>query len=67
MTERVGHAIRHKSRSVIELNKKEPITVRMVKNNSEEYKKLKNIQKNLNGNQQRDKNYSNIHKSSKLK
>lgn len=52
---------------MIELNKKEPITVRMVKNNSEEYKKLKNIQKNLNGNQQRDKNYSNIHKSSKLK
>lgn len=39
VTERVGHAIRHKSRSVIDLNKVEPSTVRMVKNNSEEYKK----------------------------
>jgi hypothetical protein len=50
VTERVSNAIRHKSKSVVELNYKKDSVVRVVKNTSDEHKKLKKIQNNLRAN-----------------
>jgi len=49
VTERVGNVMRHKSRSVADINcnyKKDSV-VRVVKNTSDEHKRLRKIQDNL--------------------